>query len=407
MINAMIFKITLPNERVAFNSAIIERNDSFALIIDKNIKRYKTYQNLFFRLTGGEYKIEFINKNDLKNIGKPKVVEKRINNKNFFNNFKEFSNGNFFDVTSDVYELSPNGLDKNNEFFTAFGISDNISIIDYKKSEKLLDSNFKLIASRFEFTNTISKIFEEIVNQDFSKAILEVESKDKIDFNNLTMGALNVLTNIKSNIKHLLGKDSINNRVTVALANKCIQTTFYIPKTEVLSIQSEVTNKNLLEIHSANLLVKDDDKLAVASVVEELFKDNEIDNFKFSFQNDLKDINSIKEVNINKSDFDKVDLRNEIKKFKNKEKFKSLTSTFLIDDITGVQSNRKTNFIFIDKLTKEKYRLSFDNQNLTDEKQALKLKLLIIPIKSEIDAKISFDQNSKQNNIVTIDLVTS
>lgn len=407
MIKANIFKITLDNGRVAFNSAIIERNDNtYALVIDKTVKRYRTYQNLFFRLVDGLYKIDYINENELKTSNNPKIKTKQINNKNMFDNFEEYKNSVKLNTETKYFELVNNPeihTEKNKEFYNLFdvGVSD-LLVIDYSKGN-LLDDSLKLIAQTYDIQHNIKDFVESIIIQDYSKAILEIESKHRFDFESLSMGALNILGSLKKYAKELLGDDVIDERVSFGLANKCIQTTFYIPKNDLLNINSGVTVKKLSEIKQSNILITNDDELNVSSVVSEIFKDDDIDSLKFTFQEELGNDQNIEQVNLYKSNFDKVNLKTAIKEFKDKKTLDTFTSTFLIDDIKGIYNERRTEFIFIDTATNIKYRKVFVNNKLTEEEKIVKANILLF-VKKELNAKITFNKDTKQNDIKTIEL---
>ena len=408
MIKANVFKIILDNERVAFNSAIIERNDnSYALVIDKSVKRYRTYQNLFFRLVDGLYKINYTKESELKTSNNPKVQTKKINNKNLFDNFIEYQNSVKLNIETKYFELINNPdihKEKNKEFYDLFGADvNNLLVIDYTK-DNLLDKNLKLISQTYDIAHSIQEFVESIIIQDYSKAILEIESKHRFDFESLSMGALNILVNLKRYAKELLGDDVIDERVSFGLVNKCIQTTFYIPKNDLLNINSEVTAKKLSEIKQSNISITNDDELNISSVVNDIFKDEDIDSLKFTFQEELNNDSKIQKVDVYKSNFDKINLKTAIKEFKDKKTLDILSSTFLIDDIKGMYNERRTEYIFIDKQTNTKYRKVFINNKLTQDDKQVKAKLLLF-VKKELNAKITFEKDTKNNDIKTIELV--
>ena len=404
MIKANIFKITLENGRVAFNSAIIERNNgSYALIIDTSIKRYRTYQNLFFRLVDGLYKINFTNEKELKVSNTPKIKTKNIDNKNLFDNFIEYKNSVELNVISENFELTPIEIEKNNHFFQLFSTkTDKLLIVDY--SNTLLDENLKLIAPVYNINNTIKEFLQEIIIKDYSKATLEIESKEGIDFNNLTLDMFKLLANTSNKLEHIIGKNLFNDRVAIALNNKCIQTIVYIPKSEELRIGLSVANEKFEEINNSNIMIKDDDKFNIASVVTDVFKSSDIDNMKFSFQEKLNDDTSISLVNIDKINFNKEDLKTSIKEFKDKKKIDTLSSEFLIDTYKGIYDEKRTEYIFIDKNTDAKYRKIFMNSKLTNEEKSIKAKLLLF-VKKEIKATITFNGNTKNKDIDNIELI--
>ncbi len=406
MIKANIFKIILDTNRTAFNAAIIERNNNtYALVIDKSIKRYKTYQNLFFRLVDGLYKIDYVRENDLRTSTNPDIKTKRINNKNLFDNFEDYKNSTTLNIETKYFELVNNPdihLVKNKEFYDLFGSSVNdLLVIDYSKNN-LLDKNLKLIAPFYDMTHKLQDFVETIIIQDYSKGTLEIESKYRFDFDSLNIGALNILGSIKRYAKELFGEDAIDERVSFGLVNKCIQTTFYIPKNDLLTSNSTSTTQKLDEISHSNILIKDETKLNIASIVNDVFKDDNIESLKFSFQEEI-DSNKVQEVNIYKNSFDKLKLKTSIKEYKNKQNFESLTTTFLIDDVKGVQKI-STTYHFIDKVTNIKYKKVFKN-NCNNADKIAKAKLLLLPQNSEIKVEIKYNKISKDHDIESIKLL--
>lgn len=392
MIKSTVFNIILDNDRKAFNSAIIERNGYHTIIIDKSIKRYETYQNLFFRLIHGVYKIDFLRKK--KNEPDRELFSSKIKNKNIFDNLKEYSNLNHPYCVNDIsFDLTPIELENNIKFYEAFGNSTNFLVFDYYSNTHLLNDNFELNLDTYTYSESISNFLKKIVEEDYSIATLELESYNRIDFKNLSVGLLGIFSSLKTNIKQLLGECVLEDRVALSIENKCLQTKFFIPKSEELNIQSSVTKDNLEEIHLSNIDINETDKLSTSLVVDNIFNNKEIDTIKFTFQNNISS-NEIIEISLQNSDFNLKDLKKEIKDFRDRSNTEEIEGNFLINELKGIYDERRTEFILIKQDTDEKYKLIFNNKNITEEERVIKAKLILSAGQDVIKAKINYKKKS-------------
>jgi len=118
----VIFKLS--NGREALVCYIVEKDKDVFLNIDKDIKRYRTYLNLFFRIIDGRYKMDYlVNKENIKTI--------RIDCGNIYLNLKEY----YKKFCKDFELIIEEDVDKTNG---------NYLEIKYKKGG-LLDKNTNLI----------------------------------------------------------------------------------------------------------------------------------------------------------------------------------------------------------------------------------------------------------------------
>ena len=392
MIKSTVFNIILDNDRKAFNSAIIERNGYHTIIIDKNIKRFETYQNLFFRLIQGVYKIDFLRKK--KTESDSEIFSTKIKNKNIFDNLKEYSNLNHPYVANDIFfDLTPIELESNIEFYEAFGNSTNFLVFDFYENTSILNDNYELNIDTYTYRESISNFLKKVVEEDYSIATLELESYNRIDFKNLSVSLLGVFSSLKTNIKQLLGECVLEDRVALSIENKCLQTKFFIPKSEELNVQSTVTKDNLAEIHLSNIDINETDKLSTSLVVDNIFNNKEIDTLKFTFQNNISS-NEIIEISLQNSDFNLKDLKKEIKDFRDRSNTEETEGNFLINELKGIYDERRTEFILIKQDTEEKYKLVFNNKHITDEEKVIKAKLILSVGQDALKAKLHYKKKS-------------
>ncbi len=289
MIKSLNFKIFV-GEKLAFNGVIIERNDNtYGLIIDKSVRLNRVYQNTFFLILEGRYKLDFINKKEFeekKSTIDCKVETIKIDEKTPFDNINKyieiFGDKN---LKTEVYnfELKVNINDEVDKLCKTFGEEEKeLIFIPYKKGE-LLDEECKLIADKYIGNITLKNIIEKIKKEDYAEAILEIESANKINFQDLSIQALEILENIRNNFSKLNLIPS-SNKVRFALNNKCIQTVVYLQKTVELKESIENNIKNFNEIKNSNFSNIDDSNINVAKVMENILSNKEVNNFKFSYR---------------------------------------------------------------------------------------------------------------------------
>ncbi len=394
MIQSIIFEKKLENGRIAFRGAIIERNIGYTLLVDTSIKRFDVYKNLFFRIVDGKFKIEFIDQASYNKSGRVNPAIFKIDKNNPFDNIKEYVQK---DDTCLIQEfvLSPAKIVNNRIFFEKLHAIHCVDFI-YKN---LLNESCELVSACNEWNQTIEDLVNKIIELDYSKAVYELETIQKIDFDSLTSELMMYLSQVGNHLKHLLGIDGFDRRMAFQLANKCIQTTAYIPK----NIEIDISNidKKISEINQKNTSISDEEEYQISKVIQDVFKSENMDLMKFDFYENINNASTKKTLEIKKDNLEKNQLKKSIKEYEDKKRqsIKELTSEFFIDGVGGLANEERAIYYLIDKKTNTKYRkkiLEGDTKN----RGVLFSKLMQ---KKSFLAKITFVSISKNKDIESIE----
>ena len=406
MINSIIYKIS-HLDRVVFKVAVIERNDDFTIFMDMGVEMFKTYKSLFVTILNDKFKMNYINKNSLKNTGEPKIHEYKLNSKNIFKNIEQYAKkmtNDDFIIESKSYLLSPDEMshDSNQSFFENFGTLKN-KLLKFNLNEFNLNKSCQEIVTN----TTLKSQLINIIHKDFCKIDYEIETTNKVDFNYLSVNDLKLLTAAMHQLKSFTANqeslqksanDTSYDRTTYRVANKCIKATVIIPKNKSLKEKVTQIHKEMSRIVNNNIQIDNKDEYGIAKIINNVFNNKDVKYMKLTYQDEIsidkKKVDNTLEFNLESDKFEKENLKNAIKEY-SKIKDLIIESTFKIKTMDDLD-NDSNDYIIVDTKTNIKYRYSFsDNKKL----KAQLFKFVIG--KKEFKAKIEI----KQSNLKTKEIL--